>query len=502
MSEHNLSRRWFLKMLAAAGAAALVPPLLPRAAQAGQAQALLVSDIHFNPFCDASLVPSLIASPAAQWDSILASSQDKSLNCYGQETNYNLLAYGFKAMKAACPSPECIIYTGDLPCHGVWDTFLRFSSNLGERDQFLTKLVEFMGRKFRGAFPGAPVYFALGNNDSFCADYKITPRGSYLRATALPFSRHFLNQSQPSGAFLQDYQNLGCYNLAGPAPGLRVIAINSNYLSIHWSCQCCPGSPGDPASEQLDWLEAQLAAAGRNGQAVWLLMHIPPGINAYNTAGLVGPDGKLQAARMDLKDEYNARLLSIMRGHAEVLKAGFCGHTHMDHFRAIAQRPNPAAMLRITPALNTLFGGNPAFQVLSFSQSGFVPSELVTYYLDLESAPEVPGPGEGDDGSQTDYPFWRWEYGFASAYGVNDLSPQALLALSKAMRADESLREKFRRFYNASRKSAPAFSQAQAKVYWCALAHLEPQDYIEAFNSADLTELQPELQPWLGQLAA
>ncbi|MFH2126641.1 MAG: metallophosphoesterase, partial [Pseudomonadota bacterium] len=235
---NSLSRRSFLKLLASAGAATLLPPLMPRAAQASLGQALLVSDIHFNPFFDSSLVSILIASPAYQWDAILASSQDRRLGCYGQETNYKLLDYGLKAMRAACPKPDCIIYTGDLPCHGIWSSFLGFSSNLQERDQFIAKLVEFMGLKFKAAFPGTPVYFALGNNDSFCADYQITPRGAYLHSTALPFSRYFLNEPQPSTGFLQDYRNLGCYNLAGPAPGLRVVAINSNYLSNHWSCQC------------------------------------------------------------------------------------------------------------------------------------------------------------------------------------------------------------------------------------------------------------------------
>jgi len=495
---NSLSRRSFVKLLAAAGAAALLPPLMPRAAQAALGQALLVSDIHFNPFFDAALVPSLIASPAYQWDAILASSQDKRLGCYGQETNYNLLDYGFKAMKAACPQPNCIIYTGDLPCHGVWDTFLNFSSDLVKRDLFLTKLVEFMGLKFKAAFPGTPVYFALGNNDSFCADYQITQRGTYLHSTALPFSRYFLNEPQPSAGFLRDYRNLGCYNLAGPVPGLRVIAINSNYLSNHWSCQCCQGAPGDPASEQLDWLEAQLTAAAAGGQAVWLLTHIPPGINAFNTANLVGPDGKLHSAKMDLKDAYNSRLLSIMRGHADVLRAGFAGHTHMDHFRAIAKGREAAAMLRITPALNALFGGNPAFQVLSYGQSDFAPLDLVTYYLDLESAPDLPGPGEGDDGSRLQYPFWHWEYGFTSAYGIKDLRPEALLYLSQTMLSDESLREKFRIFYDASRASTPGFSEAQAKVYWCALAHLEPQEFIDVFNSVDLAGMDS----WLSQRAA
>jgi sphingomyelin phosphodiesterase acid-like 3 len=487
--QRKLDRRTFIKLLAAAGAATVLNPLRTVSAAPGTGQALMVSDIHFDPFSDTRLVSDLIASPASQWNSIFASSQNKRLNCYGQETNFNLLDYGLRSMKAACPAPDCVIYTGDLPCHGIWQKFAAFNSDQKLRDQFIHKLVEFMGLRFRSMYPNAPVYFCLGNNDSFCQDYKITPRGDYLHSTAPTYHQAFLKSPQPSASFFQDYQSLGCYSLPGPIPGLRIMAINSNYMSVHWSCECCPDSPGDPAAEQLEWLEAQLSQAAANGEAVWLMMHIPPGINAFNTVKMVDAQGKLQSVRLDLVEEYNARLLSIMRKYAGILRASFAGHTHMDHFRAIPLGQSPAAMQRITPALNSLFGGNPAYQVLRFSRSDFVPQDLVTYYLNLDDSLELPGPGEGDGGEEVQYPPWRWEYAFASTYGTKDLGPESLLALSRAMRTDRGLREKFRSFYNASREHAPGFSEAQAKVYWCALAHLEPQDYIDTFNSVDLTGL-------------
>lgn len=484
--QRKLNRRTFLKFLAAAGGALALDPLKPVWANQGTGQVLMVSDIHFDPFYDSSLVPRLIASPASQWNAIFASSQDKRLSSYGQETNFNLLDYGMGSMKAACSAPDCVIYSGDLPCHGIWQKIAGFGADQKVRDQFILKLIQFMGMKFRSLYPRAPIYFALGNNDSFCQDYKITPRGDYLHATAATFHQIFLNSPQSSAGFFRDYQNLGCYNLPGPMPGLRIVAINSNYLSIHWSCDCCPGASGDPSTEQLDWLEAQLAQAVLSNEAVWLLMHIPPGVNSFNTAGMVDPKGRLQSVRLDLVEEYNSRLLSIMRRYAGTLRASFAGHTHMDHFRAIARGQTAGTMQRITPALNALFGGNPAYQVLCYSRSDFVPQDLVTYYFNLDGAHLLPGPGEGDAGSELRYPPWRREYTFASSYGVGDLGPDALLTLSRTMLTNRDLREKFRRFYNASRQNAPAFNEAQAKVYWCALAHLDPEDYIETFNSVEL----------------
>lgn len=490
-SARGFNRRKFLKLLAVAGVTAAAPLLGSRPAAARQGRALLVSDIHFDPYFDGSLTPALIRAPASGWRGILASSPDKRLGCYGLETNYNLLDYGLRAMRAACPRPDCVIYTGDLPCHGVWDQFETYSQDPAQREDFLTKLVEFMGLLFRAYFPRATVYFTLGNNDSFCQDYKIVPQGPYLRRTAPVYYKTYLGSPAAAEDFYRDYQGLGCYSLPGPGPGLTVLSINNIYLSTHWSCQCCPGPVADPAGRQLDWLEAKLRQAENAGQAVWLMMHIPPGIDAFKAAKLVDADGKLSEAPLDLTGAGNQRLLDIMRAHAGVLRAGFAGHTHMDHFRALTQGPQeaPAAMLRVTPALNPMFGGNPAFQVLTYSLSDYAPLNLATYYLDLEAQIEQPGLGH-----EAAHAPWRFEYDFNAAYGAGGLDAASLWALSQEMRGNAGLREKFRAWYNASRLSAPGFSQHEEKLYWCALAHLEPSDYLQAFNSQDLGGLLPRAE--------
>ena len=491
-SPRGLSRRSFLKLLAAAGASAALPPL-PRAWSAEPTgQVLLVSDIHFNPYSRTSLVPRLMEAEAGQWDAIFASSPDKRLASYGFETDYNLLKYGLQAMSRACAQPDCIIYTGDLPCHGVWQRFARFSQSQAERNSFLAKLVEFMGRCFRTHFPRTPVYFALGNNDAYCGDYQITPQGEYLQDTATTFYSCFLGSPGSEAAFRDDFQRLGCYSLPGPAKGLRVVTINSNYFSPRWSCQCCHGHPGDPVQEQLDWLESQLGAAAQAGEAVWLVMHIPPGVNARETSFLVGGDGKLSSVRMHITTEANARLLSILRAQAGVLRAGFAGHTHMDHFKVVTSddRQEALAMVHITPALNPLYGGNPAFQVLTYSKSTFTPLDTRTYYLNLEKQLLEPGPA-GEGSPALSYQPWQLEYRFQQVYGVPALDPASLWALSQTMRTDQDLRERFRLFYNGSRGNAPSFGRSQAKAYWCALAHLEPGEYLQAYNSQELTSLWP-----------
>src|SRR5262245_33823014 len=52
---------------------------------------LVISDIHFNPFYDASLFMDLAARPSAEWPGILAKSQPVGINLRGTDSNFALL---------------------------------------------------------------------------------------------------------------------------------------------------------------------------------------------------------------------------------------------------------------------------------------------------------------------------------------------------------------------------------------------------------------------------
>src|SRR5271168_648242 len=52
---------------------------------------LIVSDIHFNPMADATLVAELAAADPGRWKSILQRTSPGSFSPYGQDTNWWLL---------------------------------------------------------------------------------------------------------------------------------------------------------------------------------------------------------------------------------------------------------------------------------------------------------------------------------------------------------------------------------------------------------------------------
>lgn len=55
---------------------------------------LSISDVHFNPFYDPSLVPRLVQADVQEWEGIFAGSQVTAVSTYGSDVNYPLLRSG------------------------------------------------------------------------------------------------------------------------------------------------------------------------------------------------------------------------------------------------------------------------------------------------------------------------------------------------------------------------------------------------------------------------
>ena len=62
----------------------------------------------------------------------------------------------------------------------------------------------------------------------------------------------------------------------------RVIVMNSVFFSSLYE-NLCGSKTENPGEEELALLRGVLAKASDAGERVWLLMHIPVGINDYNT---------------------------------------------------------------------------------------------------------------------------------------------------------------------------------------------------------------------------
>ena len=139
-----------------------------------------VSDIHFDPFYDPTLLVQLINKEASDWEGIFETSTIKGYGTVGSDSNYNLLKSFLADMAERTEEGrqlDFIVFTGDFLRHDFNQTFKSLAPPKANLDAFIKKDFQFMVQLFNKYFPNTPVYISLGNNDSYSGDYCIQQDG-------------------------------------------------------------------------------------------------------------------------------------------------------------------------------------------------------------------------------------------------------------------------------------------------------------------------------------
>jgi sphingomyelin phosphodiesterase acid-like 3 len=434
--------------LLGAFAGTMQPPASPTG------RALLLSDLHFDPLADPSLVKQLIDAPVSDWESILASSKQLGYAHAPQDANYPLIKSALSAAAAQTPA-DLVIATGDYLRHNFEQAFLKAGGSSDEFTDFATKTALFVVQSLQTAFR-APVYVALGNDDSPCGDYRVDPGGPFL--ARLADSLEVLRNHPDAAA---DFRAAGFYELPHPTLANHEIVVLNTVL---WSRSyaICGSDSGDPGSAEMQWLGWQLYRAKTAGNKVILMMHIPPGIDSYKSAHA----GAGKPATEFWQTHFMAQFLDLMKTYGSIVQIALAGHTHMDDFRVLnpGDSTTPIAF-RITPAISPIFGNNPAFSVLQYETSTGAVADIATYYLNL---------GESD-------PKWDFEYRFSAAYGYNCFSAENLQSLAARIQSDLSVRQTFASYYAAS---APSPITAENwPFYACSETQFTSSDYGSCVSS-------------------
>jgi sphingomyelin phosphodiesterase acid-like 3 len=398
------------------------------------------SDVHLDPMADPALVEELLAADAGAWAGILDRGR-ASFGAFGRDSTWPLVRSALDSMRAAEPDPAFLLVTGDLLAH---DFRARFDaaapgSDEARYDAFVLKTVEFLGREIAGRFPGKRVFLALGNNDDFCGDYMLTPDGAFLAATE-PMAEELLGV-EGDAAFARDWDDGHGYDLPnGSIPGLRMVFLNSVFLSPGYDEACAQGGAHkDPGHAAMDWLAGRLAAAERAGEKVWLFSHIPPGADAYATLHQGScPDG-LRAMWTATETE---RYLDLIARHAGTVAATFAGHTHMDEFRLLGRGAEPDGFVLVVPGVSPIFGQNPGFQVYEADAAGRLLDGDTWALTNLEGI----GPGVA--------PAWGREYRFSELWGLRGLDLATLGELAARIGADEATRAAWYSVFRVGRPAA------------------------------------------------
>lgn len=436
--------------------------------------ALMVSDIHFDPFHDPAKAKQLAAEPVTQWASTLAQpdSPDQpqqfariqhACRARGIDTPFPLLQSSLAAMRRQ-GTPAFITVTGDLIAH-QFDCRYRAAvgdSSPGVYEAFVEKTIAFVVGQLHQPWPGVPIYFSLGNNDSACGDYRLDPGSAFLARTGALFAETLPSASRQ--AVEREFDTGGYYSvsMAPPMRGTRLIVLNDVFLSSKY--RTCAGKQDDAAATaELDWLSDQLSQAQRAGQKVWIMGHIPPGVNAYATlskirdvCGSDGPEMFLDGDRLD----------DLLLQHAADVRLVLFAHTHMDEMRLLQSDTGsgPGLAIKLVPSISPVDGNNPAFTVARIDPSTAL----------LEDYKVVAASNQTGIGAQ-----WGVEYDYAQAYRQPAFTPAALRRLMAEFAADPGAKSAASRQYirnyfvgNGLRELAPFWPQ-----YVCSADHLTAKGF-------------------------
>lgn len=446
---------------------------------------LVIADIHFNPMFDPSLVAQLEAAEPEQWESTLRRSKLTAFSQYGQDTNWWLLESSLDQMQKIVPRPALIMVEGDSLAHWFPQTYQKITHDPDREHyrKFVLKTMKFLGLELRQRFPHTTILVTPGNNDEECGDYSVEAGGRFLHDTA-ELVRDLAHGDDEVRA---SWEALGSFDVPHPTlRGIQIISLNTVFFSNKYHpakfSEGCAATVSDGPEQAFTWLESRLKKAKTAHQKVWIMFHIPPGIDSYSTVqkyrALIksvseksaNPQVCLSGVVPMWVPSSTAQFDSLLERYRGTVIAGFAGHTHVDDFRLL-NSGRDAPFTLITPAISPIYNQNPSFRTVVFAKDGSILDQSVYYLTNLIYASSTT-PGE-----------WQREYQFSKQWKLARINTATLESLAQRVRGNEAARAEWLKLYNVS-SSAAYLTPGSAPELYCAVDELDPERYSRCYCPA------------------
>jgi hypothetical protein len=383
--------------------------LAPVRAQAANAPWLFVTDIHLDPV-----------------------SRAKDPSALGIDTNEVLFHSALDAMRRADPNPPVVFLTGDFLAHG-------FDYRLAN------PTMAQIARDFGRTFPHAQFVIALGNEDSSCADYTLTTNSEFLRMTANLWAP-LVNRHGAAPDFRRTFVRDGFYVTKLPLRNVHAVVLDDVFWSPRYRAACGPRG-GDGAAESVDDLMRALPRGGAGKK--WVVMHIPPGIDAFSTTHLAHHLAVVPFLNPGPRDQVS-RVLSDPSRHVSLVVAA---HIHKFAYRVMnAASPDPLPML-LVPAVSPIFRNNASFLTVDVAPDGTIRN--------------------AEDHAFVDY---RWrDIGGLHSLGVHAVTGKEFVALGRRLETNPALRARYEALYNGD--APPEINERTWRGYACATTAFGVTEY-------------------------
>jgi sphingomyelin phosphodiesterase acid-like 3 len=471
----RLSRRTFLELASLASAGLIGGCGGPnRIAGSDNFPVLVFSDVHFQPFippvppnapitttlaANIALVAQLDAADTSQWPAIFQGAANNTPSAPGADTNYALLTLMLASIKQNLGTSPAVLFTGDFLGHGLGQLYPAYSvhKTADEAAAFVDKTLTFVLQQIRAAVGSIPVYFALGNCDSYTG---YGPDGNFLANNAQQLYRLALNDAGNEQEVISNVTNGGYYSVEPAGMDLMIIALNTIALS--------PLVTANPTviADQFKWFDAQLAQASAAGKKVWLLMHAPPGADEGTTGEAANDNGQITTATMMWVDANQAKFMEIIEKYPGVITMSLAGHTHMDEFRLMS----PGNPLAITAGISPVFGNNPAYKIFTLDRLSVAPADYSAVNCNLAITPSQ----------------FNSYYTFSQAYELEGSLATSFAELYPALLASNASKLQYQGAFtsgSAANNMVNPISSMNWPVYWCGIGYMDEQEFFTAVNA-------------------
>jgi 3',5'-cyclic AMP phosphodiesterase CpdA len=468
----QLSRRTFLELASLAGAG-LLGGCGGTASIGGtdNFSVLVFSDVHFQPFippllpntttlaANRALVAQLDAADTSAWPAIfqgMANAANRAPVAPGADTNYALLTLALGSIKQNLGTSPAILFTGDFLGHGLAQLYSKYSVNTApeEAAAFVDKTLTFVLQQIREVVGTIPVYFALGNCDSYTG---YGPDSHFLANNAQQLCTLALNAAGSQQGVIDSITNGGYYAAEPAGMNLMIIGLNTIALS--------PLVTADPTmtATQFAWFDERLAEASAAGKKVWLLMHAPPGADEATTGAPANDNGQIAAATMMWTDAHQTTFRGILAKYPGVIAMSLAGHTHMDEFRIMSV----GNALVVTAGISPVFGNNPAYKIFALNGLSLAPTDYSTVNCDLLVTPSQ----------------FNNYYTFSQAYDIEGPLAASLAGLFPTLIASNAAQKQYQSAFLSGNNTSNPITGMNWPVYWCGIGFMDQQEFYTAVNT-------------------
>lgn len=478
-------------LLAALLCAGCTAPLLAQST----VPALLLSDIHFDPFHDPAKVARLNRAPVSGWSAILAEADSSGLTeaaarlnqacpTHGSDTPDSLWRSSLQAVRTGTSTarPRFVTISGDLLAHAFDCKYKALLPSTTHADYvaFTEKTLRYVLLGLRTALPDTPIYPALGNNDSGCTDYQLSATHDEFLALAAKITAELLPVSvldpHDRAELLATFSEVGAYSASlASVPNTRILVLDDLFLSPRYTT--CGGAPDrKPAAAQLAWLAAQLAAAREHSQRVWILGHIPPGVDLYTTARkLIDVCGGGKPVTFLASNQLAATLAA----NAGTVRLALFGHTHSDEMRLLEAPGQSAGVpVKLTGSITPLHGNLPTFTLAMVDPVTADLKDFTVY-----RASNATGIAAN----------WSPEYTYSTTFHQTAFDGSALRTLISGLQADPAAQSEASQAY--LRNYIPGDLSDLLQLVWpeytCSMDHTSPESFAACICAVKPQRSQP-----------